>query len=245
MMRPADTATVSRNSASALSSPCTGLVGVGDTYALRPTASAIASMRYAWNGPTRAPRRGCCVGARNGRRRRARRTSSCSWSRARSRHGYAFLGEIVRARLSLGEPVAGLLAAGDHDERREALLVQVGGVIESRRQDRRRAAVELRGAEHDDRLRVAGIVLVRRVPDLEERHEHVERENAGDDRRDLQDATSHAIALCPPAIAPASRHAPTARARRTVANRPFGRSPRRGEARRLCEGSPRAARPGR
>ena len=47
--------------------------------------------------------------------------------------------------------------------------VQIDRVVEPRREHRRRPSVELRGAEHDDRLRRTGVVAARRHPHLHER----------------------------------------------------------------------------
>ena len=76
--------------------------------------------------------------------------------------------QIVGARAGLGEPIARLLAAGDDDHRRDASPVQIDRVIEPRREHRRRPAVVLRGAEHDDRLRRPRVVAARRHPHLHE-----------------------------------------------------------------------------
>ncbi len=76
--------------------------------------------------------------------------------------GMPFCLEVLRRRARLGEPVAGLAAAGDDDDRRELAGVEIGGVVEARLEHVGRPAVELCGAEHDDRLRRAGVVLARR-----------------------------------------------------------------------------------
>ena len=146
--------------------------------------------------------------------------------------GDALLLEVHRRRAGLGEPVAGLAAAGDDDDRRELAGVEVGGVVEARLEHVGRPAIELRGAEHDDRLRRAGVVLASGVPHLHERdhevpdHEQEARRDGGEQLvpptpcRRSSTAAVIPGALSPSASARGSRPGRGTRPRRTAAGRP-------------------------
>ena len=69
----------------------------------------------------------------------------------------------------LGDAVAGKLAARDNEPGRIALLVQVDGVIEARRQHRGRTAVVLGRAEDDDGVHGPAVVLLAHLPDAVDR----------------------------------------------------------------------------
>src|SRR4051794_40463101 len=86
---------------------------------------------------------------------------------------YLVIVEIRRADACFGEAITGLLSTGDDDQRSNVSTVEVDGVIEPGGEDLRRPAVELRGAEHDDRVGGPGIVAARREPYLHEDSRHI------------------------------------------------------------------------
>ena len=71
--------------------------------------------------------------------------------------GHALLAQVGEPGQPLGGAVARLVAPGDQDERRQALLPEGVGVVEATPQRPRRLAVVLGGAEHDDDVRGAAL----------------------------------------------------------------------------------------
>jgi hypothetical protein len=129
----------------------------------------------------------------------------------------ALVDEVVRARTGLREPVTFELPAGDDDVRCDPVLVQVDRVVETGTEHRRRAAVELRRAEHDDRFRGASIIGFGCSPHLHEGHDVVQEE----DQQDGKQRQEHELAGEP---RNRDRHQPkrarTARSRRSALSRP-------------------------
>ena len=150
MIRPIETATVSRTSCLA-SLALLSRLRLGDTVASRPRSSAIAAdplgVVAVGDEHDLGDRLGDEEPGRGGQRLpRARAVDLLEEGRV----GHALVAEVVVARGRLGEAVALLPPAGDHDLRGEAAAVELEGVVEAVLQHRRRRAVVLRGAQHDD-----------------------------------------------------------------------------------------------
>ena len=256
MMRPSATAPVSFTmcfSSLPLDSP---LVRVGDTCAVSPSSRAIPPMRSAWYGSLTRITSEQAAFAQDARGRGER------LPRVRPLHlaqdlvvGHAAFQEVVRARGRLGEPIAGPLAAGHDDDRREALLPQIERVVEPGGQHGRRPPVVLRGAEHDDRVGSLRAVVARCEPHLHERDPDVEGEEAEDRSerdRDPPDPSAPRSRLLrggrddrrrssdlrgvrgQHASAPTCARDRARRATRTAAGRRCDRSPRHGRALAPC-----------
>ena len=227
MRRPAATATVSRSSARNSSRPLTGLGG-GRRHVWPGGRPRRRWRRCGRRGSrrTRAARRRCPACAGSGQPPRARRASWCSSSRARC----ASAGMPFSSRYFADAPASVNRSPGwpppvTTMTRRELAVVEIGGVVEARLQHVGRPAVELRGAEHDDRLRRLGVVLSGGVPHLHERDREVQRPRARTATRTpvstlCRRAPSCAIATAPSSRGHAARGAPGARSRATVSSRP-------------------------
>ncbi len=107
--------------------------------------------------------------------------------------GHAGLGQVVPAGLGLGELVAVGLAADGDDHRRDALLVELAGVLQPRLEDRRRHAVVLGRTQHHDRVGDRPRVLPGRPPDGQRRrrHQQDERQHGGADDPAHEPADAH------------------------------------------------------
>jgi hypothetical protein len=103
-------------------------------------------------------------------------------SRKDRRVGDAVFVQVIGARARFCVLITGLSATRDDDHRRDLLPVQIDRVIEPRREHRRRCAVVLRGAQHDDRLRRSRLVATRRQPHLHEGDREVREQERADEQ---------------------------------------------------------------
>ena len=160
--------TVARSRSAALAS--LGLVRVGEPYASMPWSSAIRRTRSMWvRSDTKTALRRSAVA--EDRRRRPPGDSSVvrPWSSTRiASPARPATIAYARGRPGLRRAVARQLAAGHDEDGARPASIEVDGVVEAGREDRRRAAVVLGGAEDDDR--VGRPALVARRPGAQIRH---------------------------------------------------------------------------
>ena len=139
---------------------------VGDITASMPWSVAIARVRSACHGSvttTAVDQRLLFICDSTARHAAQRVAAGADRHHPVGRH--AVLGQPDLAGRRLGEPVAGALAADGDDPRRDVVLPQVAGVHQPGGEHRGRPAVELRGAQHDDRVGDPPVVLAGEPPD--------------------------------------------------------------------------------